>query len=116
MKYGLRLILILLWVGTAFGQVPNPTTITFNHSDFAITDHYVVGYFSTAGATLPSAEANFTKPTTCDPCSGPLPPVGLPYGTWYVAVRAVDGLGQTSVYSTPRIAFRLCTSKGRNHC
>lgn len=117
MKTYLLVTLAGVFLATAGeAQITNPTHAVFNHTDFAITDHYVVGYFGTSSALTPQAEVTVTKPATCTPCSVPLPPANLSYGTWYAAIRAVDSMGQTSPYSTPLVAFRLCTAKGRNHC
>lgn len=69
----------------------NPTALTFDHTDFAATDSYVVGYFSSATATTPVQEAPLPKPASCSPCSGSLPSRPSAFQAWWVAVRAVAG-------------------------
>jgi hypothetical protein len=71
--------------------IVNPTRIAFDHEDYALTDSYVLGYFSSATAPAPVQEGALTKPTSCAPCVGPLVSRPTTFGTWYVGVRAVAG-------------------------
>ena len=59
--------LMLGAVSPAHAQVVNPTTVIFDHSDFAGTDSYSIGYFSSVSATVPVQEAPFPKPTNARP-------------------------------------------------
>ena len=98
------LIFILTIAKSANAQVANPTTIIFDHSDFAITTSYSVGYFSSLTSTTPVQEATFNKPSTCNPCTGLLPSRPTAFQTWYVGVRAISGTS-TSAWSAPLIPF-----------
>jgi len=93
-------IAFVLLASSAFAQTPavNPTMIDFDHVDFAGTDSYSVGYFSSATAINPVQEAPFVKPATCNPCSGLLPSRPTQFQTWYVGVRAIAGT-TTSAWS-----------------
>lgn len=84
--------------------VVNPLFVSFDHTDYATTDSYVVGYFSSATATTPVQEGALPKPVGCNPCQGALPSRPSAFQTWYVGVRAVAGT-QTSVWSAPLVPF-----------
>jgi hypothetical protein len=85
-------LLFLLIAAPGFAQTPvNPTRIAFDHEDFAITDSYVLGYFSSATSPAPVQEAALAKPASCSPCIGPLVSRPTQFGTWYVGVKAVAG-------------------------
>lgn len=78
--------------GVVWAQNPvNPGIATFDHVDFAATDAYEVGYFATAAAVDPVQQGTMPKPTSCNPCEGPLPSRPAQFQTWWVAVRAVAG-------------------------
>lgn len=86
------ILAVLALAGVADAQTPvNPTQFAFDHVDFAQTDQYEVGYFSTATATAPVQTANFAKPAACNPCQGALPSRPTQFGNWWLGVRAVIG-------------------------
>lgn len=87
----LSAVFVVAGVGLADAQVVNPTQMEFDHADFAQTDSYMVGYFTSATATAPIQEAPFAKPSTCAPCAGVLPSRPTAFGAYWVAVRAVAG-------------------------
>lgn len=99
-------LVVLLVVGArpALAQTPiNPTTVAFDHADYASTDHYVLGYFASATAAAPVQEATLPKPASCTPCSGALVSRPTAFQNWWVAARAVAG-GLTSPWSN-RVPF-----------
>ena len=88
----LGLWLILLASSPVFAQNPvNPTSVTFDHADYAGTDSYVLGYFSSAAAAAPVQEANIPKPAAACPCSSVLVSRPSTFQVWFVGVRAVAG-------------------------
>ena len=88
----------------AAAQPPvNPTSVTFDHADYAGTDSYMLGYFSSATAAAPVQEAALPKPTSCAPCTGTLVSRPTAFQSWWVAVRAVAG-GVSSAWSN-RVPF-----------
>ena len=73
----------------------NPTQIEFDHADYATTDNYEVGYFTSATAAAPLQSGTLAKPTTCNPCSGTLPSRPTAFGSYWIAVRAIAGTFQS---------------------
>lgn len=86
---------------SAQNPVVNPTTVIFDDPDFAQTQSYSIGYFSTATATTPVQEATMAKPSSCTPCAGPLPSRPANYQTWWVRVKSQTGTSVTSAWSDP---------------
>lgn len=102
---GSLVMLFCATVANAQTTVPvNPTQIAFEHLDFAGTDLYSVGYFSSETATSPVQEANFAKPASCAPCQGALPSRPSTFQRWYVGVRAIAG-ALSSAWSAPLVPF-----------
>lgn len=86
------ILVFVLFAVPAFAQAPvNPTTVAFDHADYAGIDAYVLGYFSSATATAPVQEAPLPKPAGCSPCSGALASRPTAFNLWFVGVRAVAG-------------------------
>lgn len=96
---------LLLLAAPASAQTVNPTTVAFDHADYAGTDSYSIGYFSSATATAPVQEAAFPKPGSCSPCTGALPSRPSAFQVWYVGARAVAGT-LTSAWSAPLVPFQ----------
>src|SRR5262245_47990266 len=93
MRRAFLVVVVLLVAAPVVAQQPiaNPTRLEFQHTDFAQTDSYVVGYFTSDTAAAPLQESPFAKPASCSPCAGSLPSRPTAFGIYWVAVRAVAG-------------------------
>ena len=85
------LLACLLAPGVVHAQTVNPTAVDFDHVDFAQTDQYEIGYFSSATAAAPVQTATLAKPATCSPCTSALPARPSQFGNWWVGIRAAAG-------------------------
>lgn len=109
-----RLMLALLFVLLALpaaAQIQNPTTVTFDHTDFASASRYDGGYFAllvlpsnacdlaSTPAVAPTKTDNLGKPATTTGVGMSTALVSRPIGCYVYRVRALDVSGLYSDWS-----------------
>ena len=101
----------------AMAQIPNPTTVVFDHVDFATAAHYDGGYFLlpvkadntcdllAVPAASPVMTDNLGKPTTTTGVGQTAALVARPIGCYVYKVRALDLSGLYSDWSAASDPF-----------
>jgi hypothetical protein len=112
----LTLVLALVALPAA-AQVPNPTSVTFDHADYATASRYDGGYFQllvkadgacdllSAPATSPTATDNLGKPVTTTGVGMSAALTARPIGCYVYRVRVLDVSGLYSDWSLPSDPF-----------
>jgi hypothetical protein len=101
----------------AAAQTQNPSSVTFDHADFATAAHYDGGYFQllvkvdntcdllSAPAVAPMATDNLGKPATTTGVSMSATLSAKPIGCYVMKVRVLDASGLYSDWSLPSDPF-----------
>lgn len=113
MRNAILVTACILMALPAAAQTPNPTSVTFDHADFATAAHYDGGYFqllvkadntcdllSTPGVS-PMATDNLGKPATTTGVSMLATLTAKPIGCYVMKVRVLDASGLYSDWSLP---------------
>lgn len=112
------LVLLSLLVALPVGaQTQNPTTVVFDHSDYASAASYQGGYFAlivlpagtcdlaSTPAVAPTKTDDLGKPQSSNGVGMSAPLVSRPIGCFVYRVRAVDVSGLISEWSLPSGPF-----------
>lgn len=113
-----RLLLALVFVpALASAQVPNPTSVAWDHTDFASASRYDGGYFAllvkadntcdllSTPAVSPTTTDNLGKPATTTGVGLSATLVARPIGCYVMKVRVLDASGLYSEWSLPSDPF-----------
>ena len=115
--------LLMLVASIAPAQIVNPSSVTFDHPDFATASTYFGAYFALPVkadntcdlAAPPAATATQTdqwaKPTTGTGVGIALPLLAKPIGCYVMKVRGLDTSGLYSPWSDPSDPFRKDPAK-----
>ena len=113
----LRLLALVFVPALASAQVPNPTSVAWDHTDFASASRYDGGYFAllvkadntcdllAIPAVVPTAIDNLGKPTTTTGLGMSTALVSKPIGCYVLKVRVLDASGLYSEWSLPSDPF-----------